>query len=68
MIIRIVSDHLRQHQFLYQRLPHGHTDQSFPVYCHKIHVFCCGKFRGADKISFVFPVLVVCYQYNLTVF
>ncbi len=46
----------------------GRTDQSTPVFTHKIHylrghISCC-----CQKITFIFTVLVVHYNYKLTIF
>ena len=66
MVIGIVGYHLGEFKLSAQLHAHGHTDKAPAVYGHEIHVFRGGVLGGADKVAFVFPVFIVCYQYDFT--
>ena len=59
VIVCIVVHHLRKLQLLAVVAAHGHADQTFSVYCHKVYIFCGGKFCRTDEITFIFSVRVV---------
>ena len=67
MIIRVGAHHLRNLKFADIFFGHRHADQTFAVCCHKVDVFCRGKFRSTDKITFIFPVGIIHDQNDLAV-
>ena len=59
MVVRVVHDHLRDLQTLYEFLRHGHADESLSVGRHEVDVLRGGKLRCADEIALVLAVRVV---------
>ena len=68
VVVGVFRYHLRKLQTPCNLLRHRRTDQSPSVFCHKIDVFSCGKFRRTDQVAFVFPVGIVRTENNLTAF
>ena len=59
MVVGIRFDHLRKMKLFYIFCRHRHTNKPFGMHCHKIDIFCCGKFRSADKIAFIFTIFII---------
>ena len=66
VVVCVVRNHLGQHEFFAQFFTHGHADKPFAVGCHKVYVFCGGKFCRTNQIPFVFSVGVVSDQNHAT--
>ena len=66
VVIRVLGHHLVGIQPVSDLLAHGHTDQSLAVCRHKIDVFRRGVFPGADEISFILAVRIICHQNDLS--
>ncbi|MPN52483.1 hypothetical protein SDC9_200145 [bioreactor metagenome] len=62
VVILVVTDHLRELQLFTKFFTHRHANKPFSMYRHKIHVFSSGELGGTNKITFVFPVFIVCNQ------
>ena len=65
VIVCVIVYHLRELQLLTVVAAHGHADQTFSVYSHKVYVLRGGKFCGADEITFIFSVRIVGAEDNL---
>ena len=59
MVIAVVRYHLREIKLLAKLPAHGHADKPFAVDCHEVDIFRGGILGGADKIAFIFPVLII---------
>ena len=66
VVVGIVGYHLGKLKPCTQFRAHGHADKAFAVHCHEIHVFCGCMLGGADKIALIFPVFIVCHQYDFS--
>jgi len=66
VVIAVVCYHLWECKLLAEFPAHGHADKSFAVYRHEIDIFRGGILGGTDKIALIFPVFIVCHQYDFS--
>ena len=67
MIVRVLRGHRREIQLLHIFLRHRHANEPLPMLCHEVHIFRRRKFRGTDKIAFIFPVRIIRHQNDLPI-
>ena len=65
IVILIITNHLRQAQFIYVFLADRQADQALGIGEHKVDIFGCAELGSADKVAFVFPFGIVCNDDNL---